>query len=155
MLTTEALRIAREGNTDLVEVAPTADPPVCRLMDYGKFKFEQSKKDRDGRKHQKQVEVRQVRLRPGTGTHDIALKTRMTEKLLAEGHKVKISVVFRGREMSHPEMARDVLSKMMGALSSVANVETSPELSGRFMSILLSPAPQKLVKEKKESSQDA
>ena len=149
---TEALRIARESNTDLVEVAPTADPPVCRLMDYGKFKFEQSKKDRDSRKHQRQVEVRQVRMRPVTDVHDIAIKTRVTEKLLSEGHKVKIEVRFRGREMSHPEVAKAVLEQVATALSEVAHVEASPVLSGRSMSILLSPSPPKTVKEKRESS---
>lgn len=147
MATIEALRIAREAGVDLVEVSPTAVPPVCRLMDYGRFKYEQQKKERDSRKTHKQVEIREVRLRPKTNEHDIDTKTRVASKLLGEGDKVKVSVVFRGREMQHPDVAKGILARVVESLKDEANVEVSPVMEGRSMSVLLAPAPKKQTKE--------
>ena len=139
MPTQEALQLARERGFDLVEVAPTADPPVCRLLDYGKFKYEQSKRDREARKHQKQVVLREVRMKPKIDEHDIAFKTRTAEKLLREGDKVKVSVMFRGREVTHPEIGRDLLGRIYQQLKEIAVLEKQPSLEGRFMTMILTP----------------
>ena len=158
MPTMEALKIAREAGVDLVEVSPTAVPPVCRILNYGRFKYEQAKKERDSRKTHKQVEIREVRLRPKTNEHDIDTKTRVASRLLGEGDKVKVSVVFRGREMQHPDVARGILARVMESLKDEANVEVNPVMEGRSMSVLLAPVAKKPVKEAKESdpsSQDA
>ena len=135
----QAIALARERGLDLVEVAPTADPPVCRLLEYGKFKYEQSKRDREARKHQKQVVLREVRMKPKIDDHDIAFKTRTTEKLLREGDKVKVSVMFRGREVTHPQIGRDLLDRIYQQLKEIAVVEKPASLEGRFMTMILSP----------------
>jgi translation initiation factor IF-3 len=114
---------AREAGLDLVEVDSNAQPPVCRILDYGKWKYEQAKKEREGRKHQKGTMIHEVRMRPRTGQHDIDLKVRIVERLLTEGDKVKLSVMFRGRELSHPEIGHEVLGKALSRLTEVALVE--------------------------------
>ncbi len=139
MPTFEALQLARERDLDLVEVAATADPPVCRLMDFGKFKYEQSKRDREARKHQKQVVVREVRMKPKIDDHDVAFKTRIAEKLLREGDKVKVSVMFRGREVTHPQIGRDLLTRVYEQVKEIAVIEKQPSLEGRFMTMILTP----------------
>jgi len=134
---------AREAGLDLVEVDANGNPPVCRILDYGKFKYEQAKKEREGRKHQRGTMVHEVRMRPRTGQHDIDLKVRIAERLLAEGDKVKLSVMFRGREMSHPEVGHDVLQRALQGLTDVAGVEKPPGMEGRFLSVILTPAVKK------------
>jgi len=134
-----ALQIAREQNSDLVEVAPTVQPPVCRVLDYGKFKYEQSRREREARKHQRQVETRQVRFRPKITPHDMELKARVTEKLLREGDKVKVSVMFRGREMSYPELGRNLLVQIYEKVKEIAVIEKPASLEGRFMTMILVP----------------
>jgi len=134
-----ALQIARETNSDLVEVAPTVQPPVCRVLDYGKFKYEQSRREREARKHQRQVETRQVRFRPKITPHDMELKARVTEKLLREGDKVKVSVMFRGREMSYPELGRNLLVQIYEKVKEIAAIEKPASLEGRFMTMILVP----------------
>src|SRR3970282_1230502 len=129
----------REPVLDLVEVDANGNPPVCRLLDYGKWKYEQAKKERDARKHQRGTMVHEVRLRPRTGQHDIDLKVRIVERLLAEGDKVKLSVMFRGREMSHPEVGQEVLARALTRLTEVASVEKPPGMEGRFLSVILTP----------------
>ena len=144
----QALKVAREGGADLVEVAPVAVPPVCRLLDYGKFKYEQAKKERDSRKSQKSIVLRQVRMRPQTNEHDVGIKTRRIRELLDEGDKVKVSVIFRGREVTHPHIGRELLEKVSQTLQETASVEKSTAMEGRIMSIIFSPAKQsKAVKE--------
>lgn len=130
---------AREAGLDLVEVDANGVPPVCRILDYGKWKYEQAKKERDARKHQRGTMIHEVRLRPRTGQHDIELKVRTAERLLAEGDKVKLSVMFRGREMSHPEVGHDVLQRALDQLQEVAGVEKPPGMEGRFLSVILTP----------------
>ncbi|MEJ2556086.1 MAG: translation initiation factor IF-3 [Anaerolineae bacterium] len=137
---TEALQIARTRGTDLVEVAPNAAPPVCRLMDYGKFLYERSKREREARKAQKQTEVKEIRLRPKTGEHDIAYKIRDARRFLQKGAKVKIRIRFRGREITHPEVARDLLERIAQDLSDVAVIEQAGEMEGRTMLMILGPA---------------
>lgn len=139
----QALEMARERGLDLVEVAPNANPPVCRILDYGKFKYEQSKKEREAHKHQKQVVLREVRFKPKIGAHDIAVKRRVVEGLLAGGDKVKVSVMFRGREITHPEIGRELLLGISRTLKDVAIVERQPSMEGRFMNMYLAPVPPK------------
>jgi len=134
---------AREAGLDLVEVDANGNPPVCRILDYGKWKYEQAKKERDARKHQRGTMVHEVRLRPRTGQHDIDLKVRIVERLLAEGDKVKLSVMFRGREMSHPEVGQEVLDRALTRLTEVASVEKPPGMEGRFLSVILTPTVKK------------
>lgn len=135
----EALQIARSRGTDLVEVAPNATPPVCRLMDYGKFLYERSKREREARKSQKQTEVKEIRLRPKTGEHDIAYKLRDARRFLQKGAKVKVRIRFRGREITHPEVAQELLNRVAQDLSDVAIVERAGEMEGHTMLMILSP----------------
>ena len=135
----EALQIARERGTDLVEVAPNADPPVCRLMNYGKFLYERAKKEREARKSQKQTEVKEIRLRPKIGEHDIAYKMRDARRFLQKGAKVKVRIRFRGREVTHPELARELLDRVAQELGDVAAVEQESHMEGHTMLMILSP----------------
>jgi translation initiation factor IF-3 len=135
----QALGIAREADLDLVEVAPNADPPVCRILDYGKYKYEQAKKERQARKHQHHVVLREVRFKPKIDPHDMDFKTRTVQKLLREGDKVKVSVMFRGRELTHPEIGRALLDRVYEKLKDAAAIERPPTMEGRFMSMILTP----------------
>jgi translation initiation factor IF-3 len=137
----QALALARERNLDLVEVSPMAVPPVCKLMDYGRFKYEQAKRESEARKHQKTVELKEIRMRPRTDEHDLGVKVRKIEQILGEGDRVKVSVVFRGREMAHPELGRVVLEKVVAALKGVAALDRPPLQEGRSISMMLSRAP--------------
>ena len=136
----EALKIAQQQQTDLVEVAPQADPPVCRLMDYGKFLYERSKKEREARKSQKQTEIKEIRLRPRTGEHDIAYKVRDARRFLKKGAKVKVRIRFRGREITHPELAKVLLDRVATELSDVALVEQEGRMEGHTMLMILAPS---------------
>jgi translation initiation factor IF-3 len=135
----EALAVAREHDLDLVEVAPNADPPVCRLLDYGKYLYERTKKEKEARKAQRTREIKEIRLRPKTGEHDIAHKVRDAHRFLEDGCKVKVRVHFRGREITHPEVARDLLERIAADLEDVGHVEHQPRLEGRTMLMILSP----------------
>jgi translation initiation factor IF-3 len=135
----QALEMARRHDLDLVEVAPTAAPPVCRLLDYGKYKYEQSKKEREQRRSQRVSLLREVRLRPKIDHHDFESKTRSVKKLLGEGDKVKVTVRFRGREITHPEIGWGLLQRMTESLQGVAAIARQPVIEGRSMTIILSP----------------
>lgn len=145
---------AREAGLDLVEVDGNANPPVCRILDYGKWKYEQTKKERDARKHQRGTMIHEVRMRPRTGQHDIELKVRVAERLLAEGDKVKLSVMFRGREISHPEVGHEVLGRALEKLTEVAGVEKPPGMEGRFLTVILTPSVKKPVKAAKDVEEE-
>jgi translation initiation factor IF-3 len=136
----EALAVAQEHDLDLVEVAPNADPPVCRLLDYGKYIYERAKKEKEARKAQKAKEIKEIRLRPKTGGHDIAHKVRDAHRFLEEGCKVKVRVRFRGREITYPEVARGLLEQIAADLEDVGHVEQQPRLEGRTMLMILSPS---------------
>ena len=136
----EALAVAQEHDLDLVEVAPNADPPVCRLLDYGKYIYERAKKEKEARKAQKAKEIKEIRLRPKTGGHDIAHKVRDAHHFLEEGCKVKVRVRFRGREITYPEVARGLLEQIAADLEDVGHVEQQPRLEGRTMLMILSPS---------------
>jgi translation initiation factor IF-3 len=135
----QALEMAREAELDLVEVAPNANPPVCRLLDYGKFKYEQAKKERDSRKGQHASVLREIRMRPKIDTHDLEMKARNAEKFLKGGDKVKVTVMFRGREMVHPEIGRALLEQLSDKLKEVSVIERPPNMEGRFLSTILAP----------------
>jgi translation initiation factor IF-3 len=137
--TRQALDLARERGLDLVEVAPNAIPPVCRLMDYGKYRYDQSRKDRESRKNQKTTELKEMRITPKIDEHDLATKSRQALKFLEEGDKVKLSIRFRGREMAHPDIGRDILLQMADQVGGVAIVEQPPRLEGRSMTMMLTP----------------
>lgn len=137
--TREAIRRAEEAGLDLVEVAPTAKPPVCRIMDFGKYKYELAKKAHDSRKNQTVILVKEIKLRPRTDEHDVAFKLNNIKRFLAEGNKVKVSVMFRGREMAHTDQGRAVLNKIVAELQNEAVIEQPPRMEGRNMMLFLAP----------------
>ena len=136
----EAQRIAREAELDLVEVAPTAEPPVCRVMDFGKFIYERTKKEREARKAQTKIEVKEIRLRPKTNEHHRDLKVRDARRWLEAGMKVKVRIRFRGREITYPEIALNDLKEIAEELSDLAVIEQAPALEGRTMLMVLAPS---------------
>ena len=140
MLPTEdALSRAEEEDLDLVEIDGNADPPVCRAMDYGKFKFEQSKKQQAARKKQKQIQVKEVKFRPGTDDHDFQVKLRNLRRFLEQGDKAKVTIRFRGREMAHQELGKQLLDRLEEELSDIATVDQRPRMEGRLMVMMMSP----------------
>ena len=143
----EALEKAIERDLDLVKISPNATPPVCKFMDYGKFKFEQTKRDKEAKKNQHIVEIKEVRMSPGIDVNDFNVKLRNAQKFLAEGNRVKATVRFRGREMAHTDIGRALLLKFAEQCSEEATLDKDPKLDGRHMSIFLSP---KIVKEVKK-----
>jgi translation initiation factor IF-3 len=137
--TIEALRMAREAELDLVEIAPQAQPPVCKLLDYGKYKFDLEKKTRESRKHQKQVRIKEIRMQPKIDGHDLDFKTRHVREFLDEGNKVKVTVRFRGRELAHTELGKVVLDRILEKLEGNFVLERAAQMEGRTMSLLLNP----------------
>ncbi len=135
----EALLLAEGQHLDLVEVSPTAVPPVCRIMDFGKFKYQQSKKLQEAKKKQVQVQLKEVKLRPKTDEHDLQFKIKHVRRFLEEGNKAKITVVFRGREITHMELGQTALDKFVGDLQDIAAVEVKPKMEGRSMFIIVAP----------------
>jgi translation initiation factor IF-3 len=136
----DALAIAEERGLDLVEVAPNAVPPVCKIADYGKLRYEQTKKEREARKNQKQAELKEVRLKPKTDEHDLEVKAKQARRFLLAGDKVKFTVRFRGREIFHPDIGREMLEQMAEELRDIASVEQRPLMEGRALSLLLAPS---------------
>ncbi len=152
----QARETARKHNLDLVEVAPTSVPPVCRLLDYGKYKYEQQKKEQQAKKSQKDSLLREIRMRPKIGVHDFDAKARTARKLLADGSKVKVTLMFRGREITHPELGWKILQRMAESLSEVASLERQPVMEGRRMDIILAPVTSKpKVKAEEKETQNA
>ena len=141
MVPMRALDLARERNLDLVEISPQAIPPVCKLMDYGRFKYEQAKRENEARKRQKVAEVKEIRLHPHTDEHDIDVRVRKIIQFVGEGDKVKVSVQFRGREAFHPELGRKLLEDILEQLKGIVNIERPPIMEGRNMWMLLARAP--------------
>jgi translation initiation factor IF-3 len=135
--TREAIKRAEEQGLDLVEVAPTAKPPVCRIMDFGKYKYEMAKKAAESRKHQTVIVVKEIKLRPRTDDHDVNFKMNNIKRFLEEGNKVKVTVMFRGREMAHIDHGRAVLERIVSELQNDAIIEQPPRLEGRNMTLLL------------------
>ncbi|MDI3281252.1 MAG: translation initiation factor IF-3 [Bacillota bacterium] len=139
MPTREALRLAEEKELDLVEVAPTAKPPVCRIMDYGRYKYEQSRREREARKKQKIVSLKEIRMTPKIEEHDFSVKVRSAEKFLQAGDKVKVAVRFRGREVVHSDLAKAKLDELAALVKEVGTVEREPRIEGRTMIMILAP----------------
>ena len=137
----EALRIAIEHDLDLVKIAPGSNPPVCRVMDYGKYRFEQTKKEKEAKKNQRIIEVKEIRMSPGIDTNDFNTKLKNAQKFLSDGDRVKVSVRFRGREMAHTDIGEDLLRDFADKCAEIANLDKAPKLEGRNMSIFLSPKP--------------
>ena len=133
------MNIAAAEGLDLVQVNPVADPPVCKLMDYGKYRYEQTKRERAARKRQRTVEIKEVRLRPKIGDHDLQVKVRAARRFLEEGNRVKVTLRFRGRERDHTDIAQDLLNEIAEMLEDVAEVEQKPQSAGRDMTMLLAP----------------
>jgi translation initiation factor IF-3 len=135
----KALETAEQLGLDLVEVAPMAMPPVCRIMDYGKFKYEEQRKAREARKKQHQFQIKEVKMRPGIEDHDFDFKLKHARRFLEEGNKVKLTMMFRGRQMAHPEHGREVLNRVVVEVEDVGKVESSPSMEGRSMTMVLAP----------------
>ena len=154
MPTLQARELAKKANLDLVEVAPTSVPPVCRLLDFGKFKYEQQKKEQQARKSQKVTTIREIRLRPKIGEHDFGFKAKTAMKLLADGAKVKVTLIFRGREITHPELGWKILQRMAETLKDAGTLERQPLMEGRRMDIIIAPTGSK-PKVKAETKQEA
>ena len=138
----EALRIATEHELDLVKIAPGSNPPVCKIMDYGKFRFEQAKKEKEAKKNQRVIEIKEIRMSPGIDTNDFNTKLKNAQKFLNDGDRVKVSVRFRGREMAHTEIGTVLLKDFANQCAEIANMDKAPKLEGRNMSMFLSPKPQ-------------
>ena len=152
MLTRDALRLAEEKHLDLVEVAPKARPPVCRIMDFGKYRYEQQKREKEVRKKQKIITIKEVKLRPNIEQHDFEVKLKNAQRFIEEGNKVKVTIMFRGRELSHPELGSEVLTKLAEALKDTVSVERPAKLEGKNMTMILSPKAQKAQKIKKSTT---
>src|SRR5262245_25597090 len=139
MQTRDAINLAREKELDLVEIAPTAQPPVCRIMNLGKFMYEQNKKEQRARKKQKTIQVKEIKFRPKTDEHDYLFKRKHIERFMEDGHKVKAVIMFRGREMAHPEIGRRILERLMEELKDIIEIERPPRQEGNNMIAIFTP----------------
>jgi len=139
MATQDALQLADEQGLDLVEVAPNERPPVCRIMDYGKYKYQRSKRQQQAKKKQKIILVKEIKLRPKTEEHDYQFKTQHVRRFIQDGHKAKVTIVFRGREMAHTELGRRILDRVVTDMEDIATVEQMPKQEGRNMTVVLAP----------------
>ena len=148
----KALEVAREQGLDLVEVAATSNPPVCRILDYGRYRYEQTKKERKARLGQRTA-LKEIRIKPRVQEHDLETKIRLAKRMLGEGDKVKVNVVFRGREITHPELGLRALQKMTDGLKDIAGIDGSPSLDGRIMHLVLTPLSAKQIKVTKEKEE--
>ncbi|SEH25854.1 translation initiation factor IF-3 [Selenomonas sp. KH1T6] len=146
MPTREALRMAEEQHLDLVEVAPKAKPPVCRIMDFGKYRYEQQKREKEAKKKQKTISIKEVKLRPNIEQHDFDVKVKNAVRFVQEGNKVKVTIMFRGRELSHPELGREILDRVAATLGDTVSVERNAKLEGKNMTMILAPKAQKAKK---------
>ena len=155
MQTRDALKLAEDQHLDLVEVAPKARPPVCKIMDFGKYRYEQQKRDKEARKKQKVITIKEVKLRPNIEQHDFEVKLKNAQRFIEEGNKVKVTVMFRGRELSHPELGTVILNKMSEALGDTVSMERSAKLEGKNMTMILSPKAQKAKKNPKGGTEVA
>ena len=149
----EALNIAREKGLDLVEVAPNAKPPVCRIMDYSKWKYEQSKRQKEARKRQKAQDMKEVKMRPAIDDHDFNVKARAARRFLEQGDKVKATIMFRGRELAHVSLGQKVLERLLESVKDVCQVERAPRMEGRNMTMILVPKPQDRACNKKNAQE--
>ncbi len=133
------MQMAEDAGLDLVEISPNAEPPVCKIMDFGKFKFEQQKREAEARRKQKVIEIKEIKFRPGTDTHDYDVKMRSVQKFLGEGDKVKITLRFRGREMAHQDLGMELLNRVAADVETTGKIESMPKLEGRQMVMMIGP----------------
>ena len=150
--TREAMRIAEEAGLDLVEIAPNAEPPVCRIMDYGKFKYDQAIKAKQARKNQSKIETKEMKFRPKIDIGDYTTKKKHVLRFLSAGNKVKITIMFRGREMAHPEQGLTILERLADDLKDIAVIESQPKMEGRNMHMLIAPLPASMAAKKKKAN---
>jgi translation initiation factor IF-3 len=148
MATRDALRMAEEQHLDLVEIAPKAKPPVCRIMDFGKYRYEQQKREKEAKKKQKVINIKEVKLRPNIEQHDFDVKLKNALRFVEEGNKVKVTIMFRGRELSHPELGKTVLGRVAEALGDRVSIERNAKLEGKNMTMIVAPKVQKASKPK-------
>lgn len=153
MSSQEALDIAAEKDLDLVKIAPGSNPPVCKVMDYGKFRFEQTKRDKEAKKNQHVVEVKEIRMSPSIGENDFNVKLRNGQKFLKEGNRLKVTIRFRGREMAHTHLGEELLNNFASQCSEFASVDKNPKLEGRNMAMFLSPKTQSTKKDNPKKEQ--
>ncbi len=139
LLTADAFKQAQDQGYDLVEIAPTSVPPVCRIMDYGKYKFELSKKDHQNRRHQKSTQVKEIKLRPRTDKHDLGIKIRQIKEFLADGNKTKVVLTYRGREMANQEMGRSLMNMVIAEVGTEGTIEYAPRMEGRSLIMIVAP----------------
>lgn len=139
----EALGLADEAGMDLVEISPAAAPPVCKIMNYGKYRYDQTKREKENKKAQHQIKVKEVKIKPNIGEHDLVTKMRHAREFISEGNKVKITCTFRGREMVHPEFGEKIMKRMCDDLEDIAQIESPPKLLGRMLSVILAPGSKK------------
>jgi len=151
MATQDALAMAEEQHLDLVEVAPKAKPPVCRIMDFGKYRYEQQKREKEAKKKQKVITIKEVKLRPNIEQHDFDVKLKNALRFVQEGNKVKVTIMFRGRELSHPELGREILSRVAEQLGSSVTIERNAKLEGKNMTMIVAPKAQKSSKPKQKT----
>ena len=151
MPTREALRMAEEQHLDLVEVAPKAKPPVCRIMDFGKFRYEQQKREKEAKKKQKVISIKEVKLRPNIEQHDFDVKLKNALRFVEDGNKVKVTIMFRGRELSHPELGKEVVGRVAERLGDAVSIERNAKLEGKNMTMIVAPKLQKASKPKKSN----
>lgn len=147
----DAIQRAEQVGLDLVEIAPTADPPVCKIIDFGKYRYQQTKKEKESKKSQHQVKVKEIKVKPNTDEHDLQTKLRHARKFIEEGNKVKITCTFRGREMMHPEFGKKVIDRMCADLGDVASSEANPKFFGKTLSVVLAPGGKPGAKKKVET----
>ena len=145
--------MAEEQNLDLVKISPNAVPPVCKLMDYGKYRFEQTKREKEARKNQRVVEIKEIRMSPSIDVNDFNVKLRNAQKFLSEGNRCKVTVRFRGREMAHPEQGLSILERLADDLKDVAVIENQPKMEGRNMHMLIAPLPAAVAAKKKKENE--
>lgn len=150
----QALAIAEAQGLDLVEIAPNAEPPVCKIIDYGKFRYQQIKKEKESKKFQHQVKIKEIKVKPNTDAHDLAVKMRHCREFIQKGHKVRLTLVYRGREMMHPEVGERVIKEMCNGLADIASPESTPKQMGRSLTVVLAPSVKKIKEKKSESESE-
>lgn len=150
----QAMSIAEAQGLDLVEIAPTAQPPVCKIVDYNKYRYQQIKKEKESKKSQHQIKIKEIKVKPNTDAHDLAVKIRHSREFIQKGHKVRLTLMFRGREMAHPEIGERVIREMCDALLDIATPESTPKLMGRSISVVLAPGVKKMKEKKSESESE-
>lgn len=150
----QAMSLAEADQLDLVEIAPNAQPPVCKIIDYGKFRYQQTKKEKESKKSQHQVKVKEIKLKPNTDEHDLQVKIKHAREFLEKGNNVRVTCVFRGREMAHPEIGKRIVKKIIESLADLATTDETPKIMGRSLSVTLMPGAKKMKEKKRESENE-